>query len=123
MVPKQAQLLLANLDRAAAILRDKHLVADRHARRNALAVPVERAGAHGYDFSFVELLDGGLGQEDAGCGFGFGFEALHEDAVEERGDGADGFYGGLGGVRWLVMLGDELGRGLGDGSVEVEMEV
>jgi len=94
MVPEQAQLLLANLNRASAILRDEHLIADADAGLDALAILVVSAGADGDDLCFVELLDGGLGEEDTRGGFGFGLEALDEDAVEERGDGADGFDGG-----------------------------
>jgi hypothetical protein len=100
MIPEQAQLLLANLNRAAAILRDQHLVADADAGLHPVAILVVRAGADGDDFGFVELLDGGLGEEDARGGFGFGLEALDEDAVEERGNGADGFDGGL----WYMSI-------------------
>jgi hypothetical protein len=96
MVPKQAQLLLANLNWRSAELRNQHLVAGLYADGYPLSLPVVCAGAHSDDFRFVEFLDGGFGEEDAGCGFGFGLEALDEDAVEEGGDAADGFDCGLG---------------------------
>jgi hypothetical protein len=103
MVPKQAQLVLANLNWGSAELRNQHLVAGLYADGYPLSLPVVCAGAHCDDFRFVEFLDGCLGEEDACCGFGFGLEALHEDAVEERGDAADGFDCGLwcvSGVLW-----------------------
>jgi hypothetical protein len=96
MVPKQAQLLLSDLNRAAPKLRNQHLVAGLYANGYPLSLPVVCAGAHGDDFCFVEFLDGRLGEEDARCGFGFGLEALDEDTVEEGGDTADGFDCGLG---------------------------
>jgi hypothetical protein len=89
VIPEQAQLLLSNLDRAATKLGNQHLVADRHAGSDPLSILVEGTGANGYNLGLVELLDGGLGQEDTGCGLGFRLDALNEDAVEERSDGAD----------------------------------
>ena len=90
MVPEKAQLLLAHLDGASAELRDQDLVAWLYAGGNALSILIEGTGADGEDLSFVELLDGGLGEEDAGCGLGFGLDALDEDAVEERRNALDG---------------------------------
>lgn len=66
-----------------------------HARLHALPVLVEGTGAHGEHLSFVELLHGAVRQEDAGCSFGLGLDALHEDAVEEGGNAADRLDGGL----------------------------
>ena len=83
VVPEKAQLLFADLDGASAELRDQDLVARLY------------AGADGEDLGLVELLDGSLGEEDAGCGLGFGLDALDEDAVEERRDAADGLDCGL----------------------------
>jgi hypothetical protein len=98
VVPEQTVLLLTDLDRRAAKLRDQHLVAGLHADFHAVAALVECAGADSEHLGLVQLLDGCLGQEDAGCGLGFGLEALHEDAVEEGREGADGLECGLGGV-------------------------
>ena len=110
MVPEQAQLLLAHLDRAAAKLGDQDLVAGLHAGRHALSLAVECAGADGNYFCLVELLHRGFGQEDSrGC-LGFRLDALHEDAVEERGDGADGFDGRL--LGRCVLVGLELCGGV-----------
>lgn len=101
MVSKQAQFFLANLDRATAELWDQDLVAGLHAGGDALSVFVEGAGADSNDFCFVEVLDGCFGEEDTGCGLGFGLDALDEDAVEEGGNAADGFDGGLGASQLL----------------------
>jgi len=90
VVPEQAQLLFANLDGASAELRDQDLVAGLYAGSNALSIFVKHAGADGDDLGFVELLDGGLGKEDARCGLGFGLDALDENAVEEGRNAADG---------------------------------
>ena len=117
VVPEQAQLLISNLDRGSAILRNQNLVAGLHAGRNALSILVNGAGADGDHFCFVELLDGCLGKEDAGCGFGFGLDALDEDAVEKRGDAADRLdcgleeRGKLAGEFGGLMVG--VGRGVG----------
>lgn len=89
VVPEQAQLLLSNLDGASSKLWDQDFVAGLHTRCYALAVLVECAGAHGEHFCFVELFYRGFGEEDACCCLGFGLDALHEDAVEERGNALD----------------------------------
>ena len=86
VVPEKAQLLFADLDGASAELRDQDLVARLYAGGDALSSE---------DLGLVQLLDSGLGQEDAGCGLGFGLDALDEDAVEERRDAADGLDCGL----------------------------
>lgn len=95
VVPEQAVLLLADLDGAAAELGDQNLIAGLHADGNAVARLVECARADSKDLSLVQLLDGGLGQEDAARGLGLGLEALDEDAIEERSEGADGLEGRL----------------------------
>lgn len=96
-VPEQAQLLVADLDWAAAELRNQDLVAGLDAGRNALSVLVNGAGADGNHLGLVEVLDGCLGEEDASGGLGFGLDALHENAVEEGCNAADRLDGGLGG--------------------------
>lgn len=90
MVAEQRVLLLADLDRAPAVLRDQHLVAGLHRALDPLALPVEPARADGEHLRLVELLDGRLWQEDAARRLGLGLDALHEHPVEQRGNGADG---------------------------------
>jgi hypothetical protein len=58
VVPEQAQLVLADLDGASAVLRDQDLVTGLYAGSNALSIFVEGTGANGEDFGFVELFDG-----------------------------------------------------------------
>lgn len=95
VVPEQCELLLADLDGAATELRNQNLVASLDAQRNALAILVVEAGADGEDLALVELLDGAIGEEDAGGGLGLGLHALHENAVEERCKGLDVLEEGL----------------------------
>lgn len=92
-VPEKCVLLLADLDRAATVLRDQHLVARAHTHRYALAILVESAGTDGQDTRLVEVLDARLGQEDAAGGLSLGPRALDNHAVEkgdERLDRAKG---------------------------------
>lgn len=89
-------------------LRNQDPVSHRHAHRQALPLFIYPAGADGQDFGLVELLLRRLGDEDAAGGLGLGFEPLHEDAVEEGGDGFDGFDGG--GLGWGVLLAAVMGR-------------
>lgn len=95
MVPEQTVFLLADLDGAAAELGNQDLVAGLHADGNAVARLVECARADGEHLGLIQLLDGSLGEEDAGCGLGLGLEALDKNAVEEGREGADGLEGRL----------------------------
>lgn len=105
MIPEQAQLLVSHLDWAATILGDEDLVANLHAGLNPLSVLVVCSRANCNDLGLVQLLDGGLGEEDAGCGLGFWLETLHKNAVEEGRNGADGLDG-----RLLLSVSVKLGR-------------
>ena len=71
-------------------LGDQDAVTLLDAHGQAVALLVEGTGADGEDLGLVELLDARLGQEDAAGGLGLGLDALDQDAVEERGEGADG---------------------------------
>lgn len=73
-----------------AYLGDQNAVASSNAHGQAVTLLVEGAGANGNDLGLVELLDAGLGQEDAAGGLGLGLDALDQDAVQEGGEGADG---------------------------------
>jgi hypothetical protein len=95
VVPEQSELLLANLDGAAAELGNQNLVAGLDAQRYALAILVVKTGADGEDLAFVELLDSAIGKEDASGGLGLGLHALHENAVEKRCEGLDVLEEGL----------------------------
>lgn len=89
VVPEQAVLLLADLDGAAAELGNEDLVAGLDAKGYPLAFLVLEAGANGENLGLVELLDGAVGEEDAGGGLGLGLDALDENAVKERSEGLD----------------------------------
>jgi hypothetical protein len=102
-IPENRKLLLINGDLLPAKLRDQHAIALDDAHGDAFAVLVEATGAHGQHFALVELLDGRFGKENAAGGFGFGLDALHEHAVQQWDERADGFEGeGLleGDVSW-----------------------
>jgi len=62
VVPEQCELLLADLDGAAAELGNQDLVASLDAERNALAILVVKTGADSEDLALVELLDGAIGK-------------------------------------------------------------
>lgn len=89
VVPEESVLLLADLQRATAELRDQDLVTGLDAQRYPLAILVVKAGADGEDVALVDLLDGAVGEEDAGGGLGLGLDALDEDAVEKRSERLD----------------------------------
>ena len=71
--------------------RNQDPVSRLHGDFDPLPVLVDSAGTDSEDLGFRELLDGRLGEVDAGSGFGlsFDFDALHEDAVEEGREGLD----------------------------------
>ena len=94
-VAEQSVLLLANLDGGTAELGDEDPVTGDDAHGDALAVAVEGARTDGENLGLVEVLDGGLGEEDARGSLGLGLDALDEHAVEEGDEGADGAEGRL----------------------------
>jgi hypothetical protein len=70
-------------------LRNQDLVTRLYTRGDALSILVHSTRSNSQYLGLVELLNRGLGEEDAGRCLGLGLDALDEDAVEERGDGAD----------------------------------
>lgn len=100
-VTEQVVLLLARLDGRATKLGNQHSVADSNAHGDALAITVQATGSNGKDLGLVELLDAGLGQEDAAGGLGLGLDALDEHAVQEGSESTDGADGRL----WLYVSG------------------
>jgi hypothetical protein len=63
VVPEQSELLLADLDGAAAELGNEDLVTGLDAQRYPLAVLVVEAGADSEDLALVELLHGAVGRK------------------------------------------------------------
>ena len=78
----------------ATYLGNQHAVANDHAHGQAVALLVESTGSDSQDLGLVELLDARLGQEDAAGSLGIGLDALDEDAIQQRSEGADGADGG-----------------------------
>lgn len=83
--PNCAPLELVHLSHLPSThLRNQNPVANLHGRRNPLSITVKSTRSNSEDLSLRELLDGILGEEDAGGGLGLGLHALDENAVEER---------------------------------------
>lgn len=97
VIAEKRILILTNLDGRATKLRNQNLVARLDRRSNALSIAVKGTGANSQNLGLVQLLDGGLGEEDTAGSLGLGLDALDEDAVEERCEGLDGL-GGDGGL-------------------------
>ena len=94
MVTEEGELLLSDLNGASTKLRNQDLVTGSNTGSDPLSLPVQGAGADGEHLGLVELLDSAVREEDSGCGLGLRLDALNEDAVEKRGDAADGLDGG-----------------------------
>jgi len=77
-----------------AYLRYQDLVASCDAHAYPLAFFVEAAGSDSKDLGLIELLDTALGQKDTGCRLGIGLDALNQDAIEKRREGANRLEGG-----------------------------
>src|SRR3712207_1737003 len=80
-------LLAGVLDLGAAVLRVDDDVADVDVERDAVAVVVDAAGAHGDDRALLRLLLGGVRDDQAGGGGRLGLVGLDHDTVLERLDG------------------------------------
>src|SRR3954451_18003478 len=80
-------VLAAVTDLGAAVLRVDDHVADVHVERNAVAVVVDAAGAHGDDRALLRLLLGGVRDDQTGGGGGLGLVGLDHDPVLQRLDG------------------------------------
>ena len=93
-------LLAGVLDLGAAVLAVQDDVADGDVERDAVALVVDAARAHGEDGALLGLLLGGVRDDDAGGGGGLGLVGLDDDAVLER---LDADLGGGHGVTPLLM--------------------
>src|SRR5690606_39193428 len=80
-------LLATELHLGAAVLGVEHLVTDGDVERNAVAVVVDAAGAHGDDLALLRLLLGGVRDDQTRRGDLLGFDLLDDDAILERLDG------------------------------------
>src|SRR5215213_5251134 len=77
-------LLAAVLDLGAAVLRVDDHVAHVHIERDAVAVVVDAAGAHGDNGALLGLLLGGVRNDQTGGGGGLGLVGLDHDPVLQR---------------------------------------
>src|SRR5690606_6734078 len=78
------QIFAVDLDLGARPLAEQDAVASLDVERNAIAVFVTGAFADGDDFAFLRLFLGGVGDDDAASGLGFGLDAANEHAVVQR---------------------------------------
>src|SRR5690606_32558781 len=67
----------------AAVFGDEHLVTDFHVADDFVSVVILAAGAESEHFGFLRFFLGGVGQDDAARGDGFGFETFDEDTLSE----------------------------------------
>ncbi|KAI6759256.1 hypothetical protein HG530_009936 [Fusarium avenaceum] len=95
-VAEELEFLLAGLDGRTAELRDQDTVTDGNTHGQSVALLVHSTRANGQHLGLVELLNAGLGQEDAAGGLGLGLDTLDEDTVKEGSKSSDGLdRGGL----------------------------
>src|SRR4051794_34316583 len=80
-------VLAAELDLGATVLGVDDLVADGDIERDAVAVVVDAAGAHGDDLALLRLLLGGVGDDQTGSSGLLSLDLLDDDAILERLDG------------------------------------
>lgn len=62
---------------------NQHLVTRLHRNSNPLSLTIKTTRTNSENLCLVELLDRGLGEENAAGRLGLCFYALHEDTVEE----------------------------------------
>jgi hypothetical protein len=80
---------------ATTYLRNQNPVTSCNTHCYPLAILVESTGTDSQDLGLVELLHGGLGEENSTGGLSISLDALNEDAVEKRSEVLDGSEGGL----------------------------
>jgi hypothetical protein len=71
-------------------LWDQDLVTRLHVTLNSLSLFIQTTRTHRQNPCFVQFFDARLGEEDATGGFGLGFYALDQYAVEKRRKRLDG---------------------------------
>src|SRR6185295_3566459 len=92
----QEELLIADFELLAGVAGEEDSIAGLDLERLSLAVVGELAVADADDGAAGRLVLGGVGQEDAAAGAGFGFLALDDDAVTEGLQTGFGFRFGFG---------------------------
>lgn len=89
-VAEKMEVLLANLDGRAAVLRNQNSVANIDTHWEARAILVQATRSNSQDLALVELLDARLGEKDAAGSLGLSLHALDENTVQQRDKGLDG---------------------------------
>ena len=70
-------------------LRNQNLVTRLHAHGHAVSLLIKETRADSKDLGCILVLDGALGEEDAGGGLGLGLDSLDQDTVQERHEALD----------------------------------
>jgi hypothetical protein len=65
------------------IFAEQNTVTDFHIHRKQLAVVTDFTVANGNNLALVRLFGGSIGNNDPGCGLGFSFQTLDDDAVAQ----------------------------------------
>jgi len=89
MVSEERVLVISDLDGASAVLWDQDFVTRFYTDSYSLSIFVKATWTDGQHLCFIELLDGGFGEEDATSSLCFGFYALDKDTVKEWCEGLD----------------------------------
>jgi hypothetical protein len=105
MVSEQRIFLISHFDRAATVLdygqqmplhgrnfsylRYQHFVTRSDTHSDSLAIFIQSARANSQYFSFIQLFQTALGQEDSSCSLRFCLHSLDEDAIEQGQKGLD----------------------------------
>lgn len=82
--------LFGKLVQARTYRGDQDTVANGDAHGQSVSLLVHSPRANSQNLGLIQLLDAGLGKEDAAGSLGLGLDALDEDAVQERSEGSDG---------------------------------
>ena len=90
LVTEQVEFLLAQLDRAATVLRQQDLVTYSTLDRDQRAVRRTGTGPHRHDLTFILLLGVGIRQVNATRRLGDSLETLDEHAVAKGNQFAEG---------------------------------
>lgn len=109
-VAEEVELILANLDRRAAVLRswllerklsrvdvpgatylgDQDAVAVGNTHRHTLSILIQGSGADSQNLGLVEVFHARFGEKDATGGLGLCLDSLDQNTVQERDKRLDG---------------------------------
>src|SRR6476469_5874782 len=78
------QLFAVDLDGLAGVFAEQNAIADLYFEGAHGAVFLDFTVADGQDFALIGLFSSCIRDDQAGCGFGFLFETLDDDAIVQR---------------------------------------